>query len=70
VVGFSFDSQPVRVEYANVVAEYTASILPIKVGVLPYAANFQTAMTRMRAAGSDAVIAEYRRQLAEFLRSR
>jgi putative aldouronate transport system substrate-binding protein len=64
VVGFNFDSQPVRVEYANVIAEYTASILPIKVGVLPYAGNFQAALAKMKAAGSDAVIAEYRRQLA------
>jgi len=70
VVGFNFDSQPVRVEYANVIAEYTASILPIKVGVLPYAANFQAALARMKAAGSDRVIAEYRSQLAAYIRSK
>jgi putative aldouronate transport system substrate-binding protein len=70
VVGFNFDSQPVRVEYANVVAEYTASILPIKVGVISYAANFQAALARMKAAGSDRVIAEYRRQLAAYTASR
>jgi putative aldouronate transport system substrate-binding protein len=64
VVGFNFDSTPVRVEYANVMAEYTASILPIKAGVLPYGPNFQAALARMKAAGSDTVIAEYRRQLA------
>jgi putative aldouronate transport system substrate-binding protein len=69
VVGFNFDLQPVRVEYANVIAEYTASILPIKVGVLPYGANFQAAQARMKAAGSDAVIAEYRRQLSAYIRS-
>jgi len=70
VVGFNFDSEPVRVEYANVMAEYTASILPIKVGVLPYAGNFQAADARMKAAGSDAVIAEYRKQLADYLKSK
>jgi putative aldouronate transport system substrate-binding protein len=67
VVGFNFDSAPVRIEYANVLAEYTASILPIKTGVLPYGPNFQAALTRMKAAGSDAVIAEYRRQLTEHI---
>jgi putative aldouronate transport system substrate-binding protein len=70
VVGFNFNSEPVRVEYANVLAEYTASILPIKVGVIPYGANFQAALARMKAAGSDAVIAEYRRQLAAYTASK
>jgi putative aldouronate transport system substrate-binding protein len=70
VVGFNFNSQPVRVEYANVMAEYTASILPIKLGVIPYAANFPAALAKMKSAGSDAVIAEYRRQLAEYIASK
>jgi putative aldouronate transport system substrate-binding protein len=70
VVGFAFDSTPVRVEYANVLAEYTASILPIKLGVLSYATSFQAAQAKMKAAGSDAVIAEYRKQLAEFIASK
>ena len=70
VVGFNFNSEPVRVEMANVLAEYTASILPIKVGVLPYAGNYQAALARMKAAGSDALIAEYSRQLTAYIRSR
>jgi putative aldouronate transport system substrate-binding protein len=70
VVGFNFDSTPVRVEYANVTAEYTASILPIKAGVIPYRANFPAALAKMKAAGSDRVIAEYRRQLAEYTASK
>jgi putative aldouronate transport system substrate-binding protein len=70
VVGFAFDPERVRVEYANVMAEYTASITPIKVGVLPYAANYQAALAKMKAAGSDAVIAEYSRQLAAFIASK
>jgi putative aldouronate transport system substrate-binding protein len=70
MVGFNFISEPVRVEYANMVAEYTASILPIKAGVIPYAGNFEAAMAKMRAAGSDAVIAEYRRQLATYIANR
>jgi putative aldouronate transport system substrate-binding protein len=70
MVGFNFDSTPVRVEYANMMAEYTSSILPIKVGVLPYEKNFQAALAKMKAAGSDVVIAEYRKQLAEYIANR
>jgi putative aldouronate transport system substrate-binding protein len=70
MVGFNFNSQPVRVEFANVMAEYTASILPIKTGVLPYLGNFDAALSKMKAAGSDAVIAEYRGQLAAYLAGR
>jgi putative aldouronate transport system substrate-binding protein len=67
MVGFNFNSEPVRVEFANVMAEYTASILPIKVGVIPYAGNFPAAIAKMKAAGNDKVIAEYRRQLAAYI---
>ncbi|MDR1586280.1 MAG: DUF3502 domain-containing protein, partial [Treponema sp.] len=67
VVGFNFDSGPVRVEYSNTVSEYTISILPIKTGVIPYAGNFEAARARMKAAGCDKVIAEYRKQLAEYI---
>jgi putative aldouronate transport system substrate-binding protein len=67
VLGFNFDSSPVRVEYANTISEYTISILPIKTGVIPYAGNFEAARARMKAAGCDKVIAEYRRQLTEYI---
>ncbi|GHU65277.1 hypothetical protein FACS189447_03930 [Spirochaetia bacterium] len=70
MVGFNFVSEPVRVEYANVLAEYTASILPIKVGVIPYAGNYPAAIAKMKAAGSDKVIAEYRKQLAAYIASK
>jgi putative aldouronate transport system substrate-binding protein len=70
MVGFNFDSTPVRVEYANMMAEYTSSILPIKAGVLPYEKNFQAALAKMKSAGSDVVIAEYRKQLAEYIANR
>jgi putative aldouronate transport system substrate-binding protein len=70
VVGFAFNSEPVRVQYANVFAEYTASIVPIRAGVIPYAGNFAAAQAKMKAAGSEAVIAEYRKQLAAYLASK
>jgi putative aldouronate transport system substrate-binding protein len=69
MVGFNFVSEPVRVEFSNMMAEYTASILPIKVGVIPYASNYPAAIAKMKAAGSDKVIAEYRKQLAAYIAS-
>ena len=70
VIGFSFNSEAVSVEYANMMAEYTASILPIKRGVIPYEGNYEDGIARMKAAGSDVVISEYQRQLDEFLASK
>ncbi len=67
VVGFNFNSEPVAVEFANMMAEYTTSMLPIKVGVVPYEGNFDAALAKMKAAGSDAVIAEYQKQLAAYI---
>jgi putative aldouronate transport system substrate-binding protein len=66
-VGFNFNPEPVRVEYANMIAEYTASIIPIKAGVVPYEGSYDAALAKMRAAGSERVIAEYRRQLARHM---
>lgn len=67
VVGFNFDSEKVAVEFANMMAEYTTSMLPIKLGVIPYAGNYEAALSKMKAAGSDAVIAEYQKQLAAYI---
>ena len=67
VVGFNFDSEKVAVEFANMMAEYTTSMLPIKLGVVPYADNYEAALSKMKAAGSGAVITEYQKQLAAFI---
>jgi len=66
-VGFTFNSEPVKVEYAQVQSEYTASILPIKLGVISYDDNFAAADEKMKAAGIDAVIAEYQKQLTAYI---
>lgn len=67
VLGFNFNSEPVKIEYAQVLAEYSAVILPIKLGVVSYEDNFESALANMKAAGIDTVIAEYQRQLDEYL---
>ena len=69
MTGFNFNTEPVAVEYANMVAEYTTSILPIKKGVLPYDDNIDAALAKMEAAGCDAVIAEYQAQLTAYIES-
>lgn len=65
--GFNFNPEPVAVEYANMVAEYTTAILPIKKGVLSYEENIEAALAKMEAAGCDAVIAEYQKQLSAYI---
>lgn len=66
-VGFGFDSTSVSVEYANVKSEYTTSMLPIKVGVVSYEDGYEAALEKMKAAGYEAVIEEYQRQLTDYL---
>lgn len=70
VAGFMFDTTPVQTEYANVMAEYSSSIVPIKVGVVPYEEGFAPALERMKAAGLDTVVAEYKKQVEEFWASK
>ncbi|NLG23986.1 MAG: ABC transporter substrate-binding protein, partial [Clostridiales bacterium] len=67
MTGFNFDTEPVKVEYANMLAEYTTSMLPIKKGVVAYEDGFDAAMEKMKAAGCEAVIAEYQKQLSDFI---
>lgn len=70
ICGFNFNIESVNVEYANMLAEYTTSILPIKEGVIPYEGNYEAAIEKMKAAGCDAVIEEFQRQLNEYLASK
>lgn len=70
MVGFNFNSEPVKVEYANVLANYTSSMLPIKVGVVSYESGYEAALKKMKAAGYEAVIAEYQKQLKAYIESK
>jgi len=67
VVGFNFDSSSVNTELVNVLAEYTASILPIKLGVVAYDDAFEAARANMIAAGAEALLAEYQKQMTEHI---
>ncbi|WP_135556248.1 extracellular solute-binding protein [Paenibacillus cymbidii] len=66
-VGFTFDTTPVSVEYANLLAEVKTSIYPLKMGVVEYDKFYATALSKMKAAGLDKVVAEYDKQFKAFL---
>lgn len=65
--GFKFNPEPVMNELSNVEAEVVTSIYPIKLGILDYDSNIDAAIANLKAAGLDKVIAEYDRQVQEFL---
>lgn len=69
-MGFNFNSEPVKVEYANCIAEFQNSIYPLKLGVMDYEKEFSNALKRMKAAGLDEVVAEYQKQFADFIASK
>ena len=67
VLNFVFDPTNVATEYANCLAEVEASIYPIKLGIVSYEDGYEDALANLKAAGIDAVIAEYQSQLDAFL---
>lgn len=70
VIGFHLNSEPIAVEYANVLSEIKAKIIPIKMGVQDYDKFFPAALASLKAAGLDKVIAEYDKQFKEFQASK
>lgn len=70
ITGFSFDSEPVKAEYAACLAELESSIYPIKYGVVAYDKGIEKAVAAMNAAGYEKVIAEYAKQFSDWLKTR
>lgn len=70
VLDFTFDPTKVADQYANCQAEVAQSIYPIKLGLVSYEDGYGNALARMKAAGIDAVVTEYQRQLDEFRSSK
>lgn len=70
VAGFKFNPEPVSAEYSAVVAELEGSIYPLKWGVISYEEGYQKALTAMKTAGYDIVVAEYERQFKEWFDAR
>ncbi|MDR1971404.1 MAG: extracellular solute-binding protein [Treponema sp.] len=69
IAGFIFDSTPVASQLAALQTEVIASFYPLRYGLVDYAAAYPAALTRLKAAGLDQYMAEYRRQFAEYLRA-
>ena len=67
---FFFNASTVEAEWANIQTEFRASIVPIYAGILSYDEAFPAALQRMKAAGLDRVLAEYRRQLVAHIASK
>lgn len=65
-IGFNFDPTNVASEYANSMAELKTSIYPLMYGVVDYDKGFPNALQNMKAAGLDAVVAEYDKQFQEW----
>ncbi len=70
IVGFTFDPTNVSVEYANCLSAVKTAIYPIKAGIVDYEAGIEKAIDEFKAAGIDAVVAEYQKQLSEYLNSK
>ncbi|WP_337103700.1 extracellular solute-binding protein [Paenibacillus sp. YIM B09110] len=66
VLGFRLNTEPIAVEYANVLSVVKSSIIPIKLGVVPYDKHFPAALESLKAAGLDKVVAEYQKQFKEW----
>jgi len=67
IAGFIFDSSNVTTELTNLQTEIIASIYPIKVGMVSYDDNIDAAVEKLKAAGLDAYLEEYRTQFAAYL---
>lgn len=67
VLNFTFDPTNVSTEYANCLAEVEAVIYPIKLGIISYEEGYENALAKLKAAGIDAVVAEYQSQLDAYL---
>lgn len=69
IAGFIFDSANVTAELTNLQTEIIASIYPIKVGMVSYDENIGPAIEKLKAAGLDKYMEEYRTQFAEYLKA-
>lgn len=67
IAGFLFDATNVQSELTNLQTEIIASIYPIKVGMISYDENIGAAIEKLKAAGLDRYMEEYRTQFRAYL---
>ena len=69
-IGFIFDVEPVRVEYAQIQGVVNEFIAPIALGFVEYDAAYPEFLRRFKNAGIDRYMAEYQRQFSAFYRNK
>ncbi len=67
IAGFIFDSSNVTSELTNLQTEIITSIYPIKFGLVSYDENIDDAIAKLKSAGLDRYMEEYRTQFQEYL---
>jgi len=67
IIGFVFDPSAVEAEYSNCLNELEVSVLPMRMGLVSYEDGYAKALSNMKAAGIDKVIAEYTKQFDAWL---
>jgi putative aldouronate transport system substrate-binding protein len=68
LAGFIFDATPVASELASLQTEIIASFYPLKYGLVDWA-TYPQSLSRLKSAGLDKYLAEYRRQFVEYLKA-
>lgn len=69
-VGFAFNMEPVKTEYAQMQAVEQEFLKPITLGFKDYSSNIETALKKLKDAGIDKFMAEYEKQFKAFLESK
>jgi putative aldouronate transport system substrate-binding protein len=66
IFGFHFDQEPVKNEYAKLLAVYSEKFVPINAGIVSYEKQYDSAIAAIKKAGYDKVWAELQKQYAAF----
>jgi putative aldouronate transport system substrate-binding protein len=68
MAGFIFDATPVASELASLQTEIIATFYPLKYGLVDWDTAYPRSLARLKDAGLDKYLAEYRRQFAEYIK--
>ncbi|MDR2304797.1 MAG: DUF3502 domain-containing protein, partial [Treponema sp.] len=69
-IGFIFDAEPVKVEYAQITAVVNEYAPQIVLGFTDYDAAYPEFLRRLKNAGIDKYVAEYQKQFSAFYKNK
>ena len=69
IAGFAFDTANVQAELTTLQTEIITSVYPLKFGMISYEEYIDTVIKKLKAAGLDTYLEEYRKQFAEYLKA-